>query len=222
MNTPITGRGRTSTKLLPVLLASVTLAGCQSTGYLKSDSAAWHLETTASSVSAESQMLDTTIATLNDLTVNPSGDLRVQFDRFSQSLDKLSSLDARTPGNIETLRKRGGAYFAAWNAELAKMNDGQVRDASAARKAEVSSQFEKTVSHYSAVQTSLSPLISYLNDIRKALSTDLTVSGVQATSGLVQTAGQRANSAKQDLAQTAGDLNSLGGAMSFVTASAKK
>ena len=78
------------------------------------------------------------------------------------------------------------------------------------------------MSHYSAVQTSLSPLISYLNDIRKALSTDLTVSGVQATSGLVQTAGQRANSAKQDLAQTAGDLNSLGGAMSFVTASAKK
>jgi len=213
---------RSVMKLFEACLAVVILSGCQSTGYVKSDAAAWHLESTANTLNAEGASLDGSLAALNDLTTNPSGDLRVQFGRFSDAVDKLSSLSSRASGNFESLRKRGAAYFETWNKELLKMNDDQIRQASADRKAQVSSQFESAMGRYRDSQSALTPLIRYLQDIRKALSTDLTIAGVHAANVPVQNANQTAAGVKQNLAQAAGDLNSLGGAMSFMTASPSK
>jgi len=57
-------------------------------------------------------------------------------------------------------------------------------------------------------------LVDYLQDIRKALSADLTVGGVDAMKPLVSNANTNANSVQTALAQAKTDLNSLSTQMS--------
>jgi len=204
--------------LLLTCFALMVVVGCRSTGYIKSDTAVWRLRQTANMVNAENVSIETTVNVLSDLVTNASGDLRLQYGRFSQELDKLSALNTRASGSSDALRKRGAEYFEIWTAELLKMNDGQIRQASAARKSEVSGQFGSIVDHCQTGQAGLAPFVDYLKDIRKALSTDLTIAGVQAARLPAESANQRSAKIKKDLVRTASDWNTLGDRMSFLTA----
>jgi len=202
------------TLALAIPLAVALLAGCRSTGYIKSDAAAWHLQATAGEVRSESGDLDATMTALNDLVKRPSGDLRLQFQRLSLALDQLTAAARRTSDRAAGLHRKSAAYFETWDRELAAMNDEQIRKASAARRAEVSGQYETTIRRYQQAQEALMPLIAYLQDIRSALSTDLTIAGLQAANLPADNASDKSDKVKSELAQSAGDLDALGVKMS--------
>ena len=198
------------------------LAGCRSAGYVKSDATAVRSQTVAMDVRGEVNNLDTTVSLLNSLLENPAGNLTLQFTKFSQSLDQLQASSKRTAGRTPGLRKQAAAYFEEWDRQLPTVNDNSLRRASAARKTEAMSQFETAVQRFERAQDALKPVVGYLEDIRKTLSTDLTAAGLQTVREPAKIAADNTAKIKETLNQSAADLDVLSGKMSSVAPTVAK
>lgn len=112
------------------------------------------------------------------------------------------------------LVRSNAAYIAAWNKQLGTITNADVRSRSEARKAEVTNQFNATNAHYAQAQSALRSLVNYLQDIRKALSTDLTLSSVEAVKSIVSNARTNASNVQAALAQAGTELTALSASMS--------
>jgi len=193
----------------------LSLTGCRSAGYTKSDAAASRLQRAAFEVRGEISLLDGTIASLNDLLNKASGDLRLPFRRFSDALDQLAAANRRAVGEVSGLRKSGAAYFDAWDKEILRMNDEKIHQNSSARKSDTVEQFDAALREYADAQNALLPVINYLKDIRTALSADLTMGGLQAAKEPAKSAADNAGKAKDRLSRSANTLDALSEKMSF-------
>jgi hypothetical protein len=196
-------------------LGLLGFTGCQSTNYVRSDAAAGQLQTTAVEIRATITNLDATASALNDLLTNPTGDLRIQYDRFSMNLDQLSLASKRAFDEGPRLQRLSTSYFASWDKELMTISDEQIRRASTARKAEVSKEYASTIGAYQGCQESLATLLHYLRDIRQALSTDLTMAGLQSVKQPGSSARESAVAARSSLSQAASEIDALAAKMSF-------
>jgi len=170
----ITGTLVWASQISACTFALLYLNGCASASYQKADAASRSLQQAALQVNAESRAIDNTMATLDDLMNRPSSDLKPQFDRFSASLDRMIDSSSRAEKAADKASKESADYFQAWDKEAATINYEAVRDKSVSRKTEVSNEFNTVNERYRENQAVVEPLISYLRDIRTALSTDLT------------------------------------------------
>lgn len=199
---------------LVMVMCGLIVGGCASAGYQKSDAAADSLQDAAAEVEAEKIAIDATIATLNDLINNPATDLKPQFDRYNIALNRLIDVEHRNEKAADRASRKSVAYFETWDKELDGMEYQAVRDQSAARKNEVKSRFNAVNSRYRETQQVVQPLISYCEDIRLALSTDLTLGGLQSVKTVAANAQQGAQKVQSALAQLSDALAESGAQMS--------
>lgn len=197
-----------------MLACGVILNGCASAGYEKSDVAADTLQDASTQVYAESIAIDATVATLNDLIDNPAPDLKPQFDKFNIALNRLTELEVRNEKSAERTSRKTVAYFDKWDKQLASIDYEAVRKESAARKAAVKDRFNSVSSRYHETQEVVQPLITYFEDIRTALSTDLTRGGLESVKSLAANAEQGARKVQVALGQLSDDLAASGAEMS--------
>jgi hypothetical protein len=113
-------------------------------------------------------------------------------------------------------RKRS-AYFETWDMEIANIQDEEIRRRSQERRTEVSHLFDSASVKYDQVQNDLAPVIVYLRDIRKALSTDLTREGLAAVQPAANNAATQASTAQSALTQLATELDTLSHRTSTIT-----
>jgi len=191
-------------------VAVIGLAGCHTAGYQKSDVAAWNSEAAAAGVQAESRELEATLGALNELVNQPAADAKPQFLRFSAALDRLVVSTKRAERGVNRMWQKRAAYFQVWDKEIVALNDEEIRKRSQARKAEVSNQFDAASRQHDEAQKGLQSLIDYLQDIRKALSTDLTRQGLAAAQPSVTTANENGRKVQTALSQSATELDALG------------
>ena len=151
---------------------------------------------------------------LNDLVDKPATDLKPQFQSFSTALDQLVAATRQGGAAGSRLERSNTVYLAAWSKQLTTITNADVRSRSEARKAEVNKQYDATHNQYAQAQGSLWSLVEYLQDIRKALSTDLTAGGLEAAKPLVRTARTDAGKVQTALTQARTNLMALGAAMS--------
>jgi len=197
-------------------MAAWGLTGCVSNGYNKSEAAALSLQRAADEVQAEGRALDVTMLTLNELVNKPGSDLKFQFERFSVNLGQLEAAAKRNADALRRVSQRSAVYFEKWDREMAGINYEAVRLRSQARRAEVATQFDSVTSRYRETQSALLPLLDYLVDIRRALSTDLTLNGLESIKGVVENANGNATKIQTALGKLAEDLASSGTKMSSV------
>jgi len=177
------------------------LGGCSTAGYTKGNAAAHSLERAAAEVQVQSQNLEKTMRSLKALVNEPETDLRKPFRRFSRDLERFAASVQRVNATGREMEQRHAAYLQTWNQQIDVMDYQRLRDVSQARWLEVSNRFDRLDQRYLQNQEVVGPVISYLNDIRLALSTDLTSGGLQAIRGTVENAD--ANAAKVQAALSA-------------------
>jgi hypothetical protein len=199
-----------------LVLAGIGLAGCSSTPHLKNDAAARSMQSAAAEVQAESQALELTMGALKDLMQPPQGDLKVPYQHYITSLERLISAARGTEQTGQRMADKNAAYLHAWDKELAAIQYEHVRDLSQARKAEVTSRFEAIQRRYQDNQDVVEPLLSYLQDIRKALRADLTAAGVASMKSVAQNADTNAAKVQTALAALNSELNNSGTLLSSV------
>jgi hypothetical protein len=200
-----------------VLAAFVLATGCKTTGYQKSDATALSMQSVADAIQEESHSLDVALASLKDLANSPKGDLKVQFAKFDTSLNNLIASEKKSQSVAQEMRKKGDDYFAAWNKQLGTISYEAVRKDSAARRLEAQDRFNAASRRFQESQSAVGPLISYLQDIRTALSTDLTVAGARSVASSVTKADESSTKIQGALAQISSELSNTGRQMSSIT-----
>jgi hypothetical protein len=205
-----------SARACALLLAVWCLAGCSSTGYQKGDVAATGMQAAATEVQVEAQALDQTMASLKALVDEPNGDLRPPFKRFSDSLDHLIATTQRTDNTGKRMREKSAAYFQAWDQQLQGIDYGHIRDVSQARRTEVTNRVEAVSRRYQESQAAVQPLLSYLVDIRKALSIDLTPGGIASLKSVIQNATDNVAKVQTALASLTTELTTSSTMLSSV------
>src|SRR5579872_4937835 len=171
-----------------MVLALACLAGCTTNGYQKGDVAAVSMQRAATEVQAESHAIDQTVVNLRDLVSETNGDLRVPFKRYSKSLDRLIAAAQRTDNTGRKMEQKSTAYLQAWDQQLQTIDYQHIHDLSQARRSEVTNRVEAINRRYRESQAAVQPVISYFVDIRRALSTDLTMAGLESLQGISQNA----------------------------------
>lgn len=197
-------------KICLLSLCSLWLTGCATAGYNKSDATARSLQRASNEVVEESRALDLTLLTLKELVNKPGADLKPQFKRFSMALDKLAAASTRNQRMEHEVSRKSAAYFQAWDKELAAMNYEVIRARSQARKVEATNDFHSVHLRYVEAQTAMQPMLSYFEDIRKALSADLTQRGLEAIKPIVANAEENAAKVQVALNRLTGELTASG------------
>lgn len=219
MNKP--GNALEILKLAALALLAFCLSGCMSTGYNKGDSAAHSLDRAAAEVQGQSHALDLTLAALSDLVNNPAPDLKPQFANFSHCVDQLVASSKRSESAATNVNRKGTAYFDAWETQLATVKYDVIRNQGEARRTEVKKNFDDVESQYHEAQSALLPLIDYLQDVRKTLSADLTLGGLQSAKPFLANAQENATKVQTALAKVSTQLASSGASLSTVLQTAK-
>jgi hypothetical protein len=164
------------------------------------------LHAAAEAFYAESRALDATVAELSQLMTNPGPDLAPQFKQFSRGVDRLQGAAKRADQSIKVMHDRRTAYFAAWDAELAAMNYGIIRERSEGRLSVVSNHVDNVLQRYEETQGVVRPMVTYLDDLRRALSADLTIEGLQAVRDIAANAEVNARKVQQGLVRITEEL----------------
>jgi hypothetical protein len=206
-------------KTLTTLLASLTLAalisGCASSGYQSAGNTAASLDRAADRVArGATNQVDTALATLTQLVDHPAADLKPQFGKFNTAVNGLDSLHRDLGRQLVTMQQQGVAHFQKWDEALAKIQNTSIRESSAERKAEVMRQFEAVKKSAEEVRTGLAPFVADMNDIRTALRTDLTPSGLEAIRPTARGLTTTGASVRESLTKLAAQYRQLSASLS--------
>jgi hypothetical protein len=195
---------------LSLCLLPLALAGCATTGYQKSDAAARSLQRASYTVQAESRALSLTLQNLKSLVDTPGADLKPQFKKFNAALDWLIKESDRNDKADREIADRSAAYFKAWDKEMETMSFEAVRSKSQGRRTEAANDFQRVHQRYLEAQNVMQPLLSYLEDVRKALGTDLTQHGLEALKPIVVNADENAGKVQLALTKLSSELSACG------------
>jgi hypothetical protein len=206
--------GRVSQSCVCSVVALI-LCGCAST-YREGDAASASLHKAAAEIRTESAAIDGTLASLDSLVNNPGPDLKPQFARYSHSLDRLVAASRQAEKSAAAAKQKSADFFDSWDKRTADIKYEAVRDQSVSRKTQVISEFNTVNERYRENQSVIDPLISYLQDIRTALSTDLTMGGIQSVKTLADNAAQNAQKVQTALARLSDELYDSGARMSSI------
>lgn len=196
-------------------------AGCASTGYDKGNKTAQDIQTAANRIAALPAQIDSTLAALDDLVNKPQTDLRPQFKQYNAQLHDVVATAKEIGAARRSMGERSKEFFAAWDAQIAKINNEDIKARSLERKNEVGQKLETLKRSYTEAESAFRPFIADLQDVQKYLSVDLTAGGLAAIKGTVAKANTDAGPLNASIVKLANDFRSLGLAMSSVTPAAK-
>jgi len=209
---------------LPLPLAACAallfITGCSSTGYDKGNQTAQDVQTAANRIAALPVQIDKTMASLDELVTKPQADLRPQYKQFTANLSDVEAASKDIGSARRSMGEKSKQFFAAWDAQLAQINNEDIKARSQARKDAVSQQLESIKRSYTEAEASFRPFVGELQDIRKYLSVDLTPAGLTAIQSTVTKADADAAKLTATITQLAEQFKALGLAMSSVTPAA--
>ena len=193
-----------------VVTAAVFAAGCASTGYKKADATASYLESTADRIDKGAVQIDSATAALTELVSQPEADLAGQFKKYSSAVSGLESVAKDVASRATKIQQLGATYFQQWDEQLAMIQNEDIRNNSAERKAAVIKQFDQVKTSYDEARSAFNPLLADLRDIRTALSTDLTPAGVSAINKSMTKVNEHAAKVRKSLGDLAVQFKDLG------------
>ena len=149
------------------------------------------------------------MAALNTLINKPSGSLGSDFTHFSDKFSSLKSGYSDLRNEVSRVSKERVAYMVSWQKQIQKITNSDIQAAAKSNYANAQSDFSRFTQRANSTETSGGRLISYLDNMKKYLSTDLSSSGIQGASSLLGKANSRAAQFKHDLGKLGDDATRL-------------
>lgn len=202
--------------LAVVVIAAITTltVGCQSSSgssnYNQASRTSTSLQDTAASIDEGETQITAVLLALSNLVNHPDPDLKPQYRQFESSVDKLNTLAKNVREQAVAMQEKGGAYFHQWNADLATIQNEDIRSRSQERKNTVEGRFERVRSSYATINDAFVPFMSRLNDVKTVLANDLTRGGLDSVRNVSDQANQDAIPLRTALRQLSTDFKNLG------------
>jgi hypothetical protein len=132
-------------------------------------------------IQSASADLKNTVGALNDLR-NQTGDLRPAYDAFSESIEKTRNSAGLAAKLSETMTADSKTYFDAWQSEINAISNPDIQKVSTKRLKAVQKEYDNVLKQLKPLPTRFNPMMSDLDDFKKALGMDLTPAGLKAHS----------------------------------------
>lgn len=197
-------------------VAIAALAGCSSEPASPAARTGAKITDAADKINEGSAKIDMTLAALNDLVSNPSGDLAPKFQKFNASVDELQVTAIGVSNRVAEMRTSGTDYFKDWDQQIAQIKNEDIKNRSADRKNQVQKEFTDIKLAYTQASMAFRPFMSDLTDIQSALRTDLTAGGVSAVKGAAEKAKADGAQLKSSVDALSSEFKDLGVAMGTV------
>lgn len=190
------------------LIAAMAVAGCATGGSKSGASASSGMAKAGQGVEALATQTDVTMAALNDITMNP-GNLSAQYKTYDSAVKKLNSQFDKAVEQTAKMKEKAQAYFSEWQNSSTNIVNEDIRKVNTQRLEKVKAAFKEVDDSLKKVKEDFDPFRSDLNDIRQALSLDLTPGGVKSLSGIAEKAMPKGRKLKESLTEAAADVKAL-------------
>jgi hypothetical protein len=178
-----------------VLLGAITcLTGCATTGVDRATKPTNSLQTVEDDYKQTSEQIDTTRASLENLIKPDLTDMKSAYDAYAKNVMEMEKLGKQLDMHTEKMRARGNEYFA--ESESSYTNP-EIRELSEWPRIEMRESYAKIPEASIGVKGTLKFYFSYIKDIQKYLSNDLTPQGCFAIRPIAQRAVMDGDSLKE-------------------------
>lgn len=131
--------------------------------------------------------------------IRHSADPQAQFQRFTNQLAKMEERAAHTRELAQTLKKKGDAYFAGWEARTAAIQDAERRQDAEASRTRRKKSYDRITLYLRKAGADFPPLVDTLKEIRDLLSGKPTQREVSAAKNLFMQANWRCSDVQRSL-----------------------
>lgn len=135
--------------------------------------------------------LKTTLDSLTALTKQKEGDLRPTFNTFSAEVPKAQGAAAWTHTRVQWMKGDGQTYFTNWQKTIDGIANESLKKKAQKRLDAAKKSFAKVEASLTKAGEHFKPFLSDLDDIQKALTSDLTAAGIKNIKGTVSDANWR-------------------------------
>src|SRR5688572_14079077 len=166
---------------IAALATAALFGGCGTTsGYKQADKTGAGIAEFRDEIVNGKKAIDATMKSLSDIAATANTDPRKPFEQFSKDVANLESTAAKIHKRAQSMQEKGQAYFKQWEAELATVNNPEIRSLAEQRKAKLQETFESIRKYSEPLKAQFDPWMSDLKDLQKYLSNDRTIAGVHA------------------------------------------
>jgi hypothetical protein len=165
--------------------ASMLCSGCGTTsGYQQADKTGAGIADFRDELVNGKKAIDATMKALGDIATTATTDPRKPFEQYSKAVANLESTAEKVKKRGDAMKAQGAAYFKQWEAELAQVNNPEIRKLAETRKAKLQETFDNIRKYTEPLKTQFAPWMASLKDLQKYLGNDLTIAGVDAAKSL--------------------------------------
>ncbi len=186
---------------LTLLLAIPALSGCSHLPYQSAQNISGHSTSVQKNGLTVAARVDSTMAALNTLLNKPSGSLGSDYKSFSDKFSSLKSGYADLKSAISHVSGSQGKYMASWEKQIQSIGNPDIQAVAKSNYSNAQEDFSSFTRRAKTTESSGGSLMSYLGNMKKYLSSDLSTSGLHGASGLFRKARSRASTFKHDLAK---------------------
>lgn len=153
--------------------------------------------------------VDTTMGALDKIVTTAATDPRKAFKDFDKAVPQIDDAAKKAKKRGEEIKARGQAYFQGWEKELANVNNAEIRKLAEERKAKLQETFGSIRTSMEPVRDEFTTWLADLKDLRKYLSNDLTIGGIDAAKELINKTMTEGRGVQQSMDRVITDLNTI-------------
>lgn len=204
------------------VIGTVALTGCGTTaGYKQADKTGAGIADFRTEITKAKTAVDDTVKALGQVAVTANTDPRPAFEKFIKSLANLESTSAKAKQRGEDMKAKGKAYFSSWEKELEQIKNPEIRALATDQKVKLQAAFDSIRTVSAPLKEQFDPWMSDLQDLQKYLSSDLTVSGVDAAKGLFAKTQAEGFQVQKSMDALVAELNTVAATLTPASVKAK-
>jgi len=112
--------------------------------------------------------------------LSAGGNLQQNFKTYSAAVKDVQTAGDKSRARATAMKENGRAYVAKWEKEMDQVSNPELRAGAAARRQKVKANYESILTSGRSVRDAYQPFLKDLQDIQRALASDLTPGGVTA------------------------------------------
>jgi hypothetical protein len=164
--------------------------------------------------------VDATMSALDKVVTQAAVDPRKAFKEFDKSVPKIDKAVATARKQSDEMKEKGAEYFKKWEADLAAVNNPDVKKLAEERKAKLQTTFGNIKNVMEPARAQFSAWLANVKDLQKYLSQDLTIAGVDAAKDLIAKTKTDGQGVQLTLDKVIAELNTV--VATITPATAKK
>lgn len=124
------------------------------------------------------------VAALDKLSAGQN--LPQTYKQYTAAVKDVQAAGDRARARATAMKENGRAYVAKWEKEMDQVSNPELRAGAAERRQRVKANYESIVTTGRTVRDAYQPFLKDLQDIQRALASDLTPAGVGAASAAIE------------------------------------